>query len=106
MWRATNALLLAREGKRDEALSSMDEETLKFMSAAFVSTLDAAEFHALIGNTSKSIEWLERAVRNGDERTGWFRRDSRLVSIQQDPRFQSILDSIDARHKQRQNRLH
>jgi len=70
MWRSTNALLLAREGKRNEALSSMDEETSKFLSSAFVETLDAAEFYALIGDTSKAIEWLEQSVRNGDERTG------------------------------------
>ena len=100
MWRSTRALLFAREDKRDDARAAMDEETLKFLSAAFPATLDAAEFYALMGDASRAIEWLDRAVRNGDERTGWFRRDPRLASIQNDARFQNIITSV-AAHQQR-----
>ena len=57
----------------------MDEQTLRFLSAACPMTLDAAEFYALLGDHGKAIEWLERAVRNGDERLQWFRKDPRLV---------------------------
>jgi Flp pilus assembly protein TadD len=101
MWKSTYALLLAREGKRKEALALMDEQTLKFLSAAFVATLDAAESYALLGDASKAIEWLDRAVRNGDERIGWFRRNPRLGAIRQDPRFQGIIGAVEARRSQR-----
>ena len=94
MWRLTWALLLAREGKRDEALQAMDDETLKFAGAVFLVTLDAAEFYAVLGDKSKAIEWLEKAVRNGDQRVEWFRSDPRLAGIRQDPRFGQIMDSI------------
>jgi len=97
MWKSMNALVLAREGKSAEAREAMDEQTLKYLSVAFISTLDGAEFYALLGDTSKAIDWLERAVRNGDERTGWFRRNPRLASIRQDARFQRIIGSIEAR---------
>ena len=100
-WRSLNALLLAREGRRDEAIAAMDEDNLKFLGAAFTSTLDAAEFYALVGDTTKAIEWLERAIRNGDERAQWFRRNPRLAGIRTDQRFQQILASIDARRQQR-----
>jgi predicted Zn-dependent protease len=101
MWRAARALQLAAEGNRKEALQTMDEGTLKFAAAAFPSTLEAAEFYAVLGDSSKAIEWLERAYRNGDERADWFRKDARLASIRQDPRFQVIINSIEARRKQR-----
>jgi serine/threonine protein kinase len=99
MWREVWALLLAVEGKRDEALQAMDAETQKFVSAAFVATLDGAEFYAVMNDSAKAVEWLERAVSNGDERVDWFRKNPRLSSIQKDERFLRIIDSIEARRK-------
>jgi tetratricopeptide (TPR) repeat protein len=94
IWKSMWALLLAREGKREEALQAMDEETLKFLGQAFVATLQGAEFYSVLRENSKAIEWLERAVRNGDERATWFRKDPSLENIRQDVRFQQIIDSI------------
>jgi tetratricopeptide (TPR) repeat protein len=104
MWRAARGLELAVEGNRKEALQTMDEGTLKFAAAAFPSTLEAAEFYAVLGDSSKAIEWLDKTYRNGDERADWFRKDPRLASIRQDPRFQVIINSIEARRKQRQTK--
>jgi tetratricopeptide (TPR) repeat protein len=101
MWRGTWAFLLAVEGQRAEALRTMDEETLKFFDAAIIATLGAAEFYAVVGDKSKAIEWLDKAVRNGDERAEWFRKDPWLASIRQDPNFERILGSIEARPKQK-----
>ena len=42
--------------------------------------------------------------RQVEERVEWFRRDPRLGSIRQDPRFQQIIDSIQARRKQPQGK--
>lgn len=99
LWRQYWALVLAVEGRREEAIEAMDAETLKFAAAAFPSTLGVAEFYAVLGDTSKAIEWLERAVRNGDERTAWFRKSPRLASIQQDQRFRQIIDSVASRRQ-------
>ena len=99
MWRATWALLLAMEGKRSPALEAMDEETLKFLGTSAVVTLGGAEFYAVLGESAKAIEWVGKAVRNGDERAEWFRADPLLASIRQDPRFQRIIDSIESRPK-------
>jgi len=103
-WRLAWALLLALENKREEALRAMDEETLRWADANFFVTLHAAEFYAVLGDTPKAIEWLDRAVRKGDERVGWFQKDPRLASIRNDPRFQRIIGSIQARRKQRQGK--
>jgi tetratricopeptide (TPR) repeat protein len=99
LWRQERALVLAVEGKRQEAIETMDEETLKFAAAAFPSTLNVAEFYAVMGDTSKALEWVERAVRNGDERTAWFRKSARLASLRDDARFERILASVESRRR-------
>ena len=99
LWRQERALVLAVEGKRQEAIQTMDEETLKFGAAAFPSTLNVAEFYAVMGDTSKALEWVERAVRNGDERTAWFRKSARLASLRDDARFERILASVESRRR-------
>ena len=101
LWRHTWALLLAAEGQHDAAVLAMDEDTLKVASALFIWSLPTADFYALLGDTPKALEWLERAVRNGDERTAWFRRDPSLASIRNDPGFARIVDSIEARRRSR-----
>lgn len=101
LWREIWALLLASEGKHQEALQAMDGETLKWADTNFTGTLHAAEFYAALGDTTNAIDWLGRAVRNGDQRVEWFRKNPRLASIRKDPNFQRIIDSIEARRKQR-----
>jgi Tfp pilus assembly protein PilF len=99
--RMTWALLLALEGKLAEALEKMDEETLKFGALTVFSTSTVADFYAVAGEPEKALDWLERAVRNGDERAEWFRRDPLLAKIRDLPRFRQILESIDNRRKGR-----
>ena len=93
--------MLALEGKTKEALEKMDEESMKYGALAVWSTSLVAEFYAIMGDSQKSLDWLEKAVRNGDERDAWFRRDPLLAKIRDLPRFQQIIDSIDFRRKSR-----
>ena len=97
----TWALLLALEGKTKEALARMDEESLKYGALAPGSTSVVAEFYAILGDPQISLDWLEKTVRNGDERDAWFRRDPLLVKVRDLPRFRQILDSIEFRRKSR-----
>ena len=97
------ALLLALEGKKPEALERMDTETLKYGSLAFWSTAVVADIYAVMGEPQKALDWLELAVRNGDERDDWFRRDPMLTKIRELPRFKQILESIKNRRKERNN---
>jgi predicted Zn-dependent protease len=89
------ALLLAREGKADAAIAALDAETLKYAGIAMFAPAQLAEVYALAGRPDEALDWLDRAVRNGDERSAWFRRDAFLASIQDQPRFRLILDSIE-----------
>ena len=98
----TWALLLTLEGKKTEALKKMDAESLKYAALAIWSTLTPAEFYAVQGEPQQALDWLEKAVRNGDERDGWFRRDPLLASLRDLPRFKQILESI-AYHRQQRS---
>jgi serine/threonine protein kinase len=95
------ALLLALEGKKSDALKRMDAESLKYAALALWSTLPAAEFYAVLGEPQKALDWLERAVRSGDERAEWFQRDPLLAGVRSDHRFKQIMDSIAYRRQQR-----
>ena len=99
--RLTWARQLALEGKRTEALREMDDEVLKYAGASPFWIASVAEVYAVLGETAQALEWLERAVRSGDERAEWFRRDPLLSTIRNEPRFQQILDSIAFRRQQR-----
>src|SRR5262245_4556455 len=101
LWRLTWALLLACEGKRSEAIEAMDAETLKFARLLFSDTVVVAEFYAALADASKAIEWMEVAIRNGDERIGYFRRNRRLAALQDDDRFRRMLQSVEARRAHR-----
>ncbi len=92
------ALVNASDGK---ATGDLDPEVLKFADANPLVTLSVAEFYALRGDSANSLNWLDRAVRNGDERLEWFRRDPLLANIRNQPRFSQILEAIASRRKDR-----
>ena len=97
MWKVTWALLLAAEGKHDDARQAMDEGALRWADTIFWGTAPVADLWALLGENSKALDWLEKAARNGDERIHYFQRNPRLASIRQEPRFQTFVRSVEAR---------
>jgi serine/threonine protein kinase/Tfp pilus assembly protein PilF len=97
MW----ALLFALEEKRTEAFQEMDAGVQTYAAGQIFGPLRSAEFYAVMGETAKALEWLDRAVRMGDDREDWLRRDPLLASIRQHPRFQQILASVAYRRQQR-----
>ncbi|HSA93341.1 MAG TPA: protein kinase [Terriglobales bacterium] len=99
--RLARALVLAREGKRVEALKEMDSEVQKYAGSSAPLNVQAAAFYATLGEKEKALEWLDRAVRNGDERAEYFQSDPLLRSIRDEARFKQVLESIAYRRQQR-----
>jgi len=95
------AVQLALEGQRAPALEEMDADVLKFVAMVPHLTSRAAEFYAALSDAPKALEWLEVALRNGDERAEWFSRNPLLANIRSEPRFKQILDSIALRRQSR-----
>lgn len=97
LWRHAWAILLAAEGKHDQASEFMDEETLRFARFAWTAWSPTADYYALQGDKAKALEWLQFAVSRGDERAFYFRRDPRLSSLRGDSRFQLLLHAVELR---------
>jgi len=93
------ALQLAVEGRPADAVREMDSEVLKFGELTTVVS-NVAEFYAVLGDETRSLDWLDRAVRAGDERADWFQRDPLLANVQKEPRFRQIIDGIRYRREQ------
>jgi len=98
--RLAKAQLYAAEGERPLALKEMDEAVLKYADVQPFAALDAAEVYALLGETDKAIDWLDRTMRKGDGRAQWLRIDPLLENVRQHPRFQQILNSVEVRRQQ------
>ncbi len=94
--RLTWALLLASEGLAEKARAALDDEVAKFAGVALFGATHAAEVLALAGRPRDALDWLDRAVRGGDERAAWFRRDPFLAPLRAEPRFTQIVESLDA----------
>jgi tetratricopeptide (TPR) repeat protein len=94
------ALQLAIEGRRAEALEAMNAEVLKYGELINVAS-NVAEFYAVLGDRAKALDWLDRAVRAGDERADWFERNPLLANIRQEPLFRQVVDGIRYRQEQR-----
>ncbi len=94
MW----AMLLALEG---QAPKEVDDGVPRWGGRVAYMTYDIAALYAARGDVSGAFEWLDRAVRSGDERVEYFRRDPLLGPIRKEPRFEHILGSIEYRRKHR-----
>ena len=98
--RLQRALLLALEGKKDEA-SRDGRRAFGLCRNADLRPVAAAEFYAVMGDVDKALEWLNRAARLGDDRDEHFRRNRILTHLRTHPRFQQILDAVAYRRQQR-----
>jgi len=96
------AQLLASEGKRAEALREMDESLQKYGEVVLPLCEGIAAVYATLGDTGTALDWLDRAVRAGNEQAEWFQRNPLLANVQQQPRFKQIVESIAYRRGQRQ----
>ena len=98
--RQTWALLLALEGDKAQATQEMDAGLQAYAAMQIFGPSSAADFYAVMGDADRALEWLERAVRMGDYREEYLRRNPLLTSLRAQPRFQQILDSVAYRRRQ------
>ncbi len=92
--RQQRALLLALEGKKGEAAAEMDAGLQQFAEIQIFGPALAADFFAVTGDVDKALEWLDRAVRMGDDREEYLRRNTLLTNLREQPRFKQILDAV------------
>lgn len=79
------AQLHAIEGNRAPALKKMDEAVLQYADLQPFAALDAAEVYAVLGDTDKAIERLDRSMRKGCGRVDRIHRGPLLAGIRERP---------------------
>jgi tetratricopeptide (TPR) repeat protein/predicted Ser/Thr protein kinase len=91
--RLVRSLVLALDGKAEEARKELDAEVIKYAELVILQVV-VAQTYAALGEVDRSLEWLDRAARAGDERAEWFEREPTLAKVREHPRFRQILESI------------
>ncbi len=99
--RQQRALLLALEGRTGEASQEMDADLKRYADIQIFGPALVADFYAVMGDANSALEWLDRAVRMGDDREMYFRRNPHLTTLRAHPRFKQILDAVVYRRQQR-----
>lgn len=88
------ALMLASKGNEEEARAQITERALQMARADHDMAYWTASAYSMLGDKDLAFEWLERAIKLGNENTGWFERDSNLDSLRDDPRFDALMQRI------------
>lgn len=99
--RVCEGILTALEGRREEALALVDARVQEWLSGNLLFAAEGAIFFAALGETDRALDWLDRAVRLGDERAEYLARNPLLSGLRDQPRFRQILASLEWRRKQR-----
>jgi tetratricopeptide (TPR) repeat protein/predicted Ser/Thr protein kinase len=84
----------AFEHDRARALNELSPQTVDVirLDPGLVAML--AECYALLGEKQQALDWLEKAIRGGDERADFFARDPLLANVHHEPRFKNMLVSL------------
>lgn len=88
------AVYLAKKGDIEEAKAQLTEDAEKAADADHDSALWMAAAHALLGDKEKALDWLEHAVKLGNENRPWYENDSTLETLRGEPRFIALMESL------------
>lgn len=99
--RLLRGTLMVLEGNPELGRKEVDGEVLKWGALVAHNTSEIAVFYAVLGDVSEALNWLDRAVRGGDERAEYFQKYPLLENIREHPRFEQIMAAIAYRRKQR-----
>jgi Tfp pilus assembly protein PilF len=84
----------AFEHDRGRALKEMTPQTVNVFRLDPALVIMLAEFYALLGEKQQAVDWVEKAIRGGDERADFFATDPLLASLRDDPRFKALQVSL------------
>lgn len=88
------AACLSKLGRHEEAHAEITDSVLKAAAADHDIAYWLATFYALEGETERAFEWLERAIKLGNENRAWFERDPHWSALRDDARFKQLIEQI------------
>jgi len=94
-WLLCRLLKLGLQGRRDEALASIDAEMLERVRKVEWWSWSLGECYAAIGERELAVDWLENAFARGFMNYPYIARHSRILRTLDDhPRFQALLGKM------------
>jgi eukaryotic-like serine/threonine-protein kinase len=89
------ALFLASQGKVEEAKEQITAESKALAKADHDMSYWFAQVYSTLNERDTAFEWLERAIKLGNENRPWFERDKSLANIREDARFAELMAKIE-----------
>ena len=88
------AIYLAGSGKPEQAREQLSDDAIALSKADHDMAYWVGAAYARLGEKNLAFEWLERAVRLGNENKPWYEADASLDSLRDDPRFAQLLSKM------------
>lgn len=88
------AIYLARTGRVEEAREQLSDDALSISRADHDMAYWVGAAYAILGEKDLAFEWLNRAVRLGNENAPLYKEDKSLDSLRDDERFRALLDKL------------
>jgi serine/threonine protein kinase len=93
----TELFVWALDGRRDDILSTLTEERVRWARADLQYSLQLAEYFAILGENDRAFDWLENAIRCGVVNYPFLStRDPYLANLRGDPRFEPLMAHVKA----------
>ena len=89
----TSSMTLAGAGRSADARELL-RQLRELSESRYISAYYIAVIHATLGDTQAALEWLERALENGDSWVVWMGVEPRLDGLRLEPRFKKLEQAI------------
>jgi Flp pilus assembly protein TadD len=88
------AIFLARNGQMEKAREQLTPEALSISKADHDMAYWVGAAYAVLGEKDSAFEWLNRAIRLGNENKPLYETDKSLESLRDDERFKTLLEKL------------
>ena len=85
---------LAGAGRPEEARQQLTDDALAISRSDHDMAYWVGSTYALLGDKDLAFKWLGKAIKLGNENKPHFERDTNLVSLREDPRWQDLMEKM------------
>ena len=93
--RSMYAMYLAHAGKPEDAKAQLTDEALNISRADHDMAYWTAATYALLGEKDEAFDWLNRAIKLGNENQPLYENDKCLDSLREDERYKALLSKLE-----------
>ena len=99
------AICLAAQGKREESMAQLSAKVKEVAAADHDIAYWLGSAYALLGEETEALQWLETAIKLGNENYFWFQSDPNWDSLRNNPRYQRFIEQLGRGFRSRQGQI-